>query len=49
MFEAHDSPPEEKLIDRFIVGLIILSVCAIGVEHIDALHERYHSELAAFD
>ena len=49
MFEAHDSPPEEKLIDRFIVSLIVLSVCAIGVEHIDALHERFHTELALFD
>jgi voltage-gated potassium channel len=49
MFEAPDSPPEEKLIDRFIVTLIVLSVCAIGVEHIDALHQRFHAELAAFD
>ena len=49
MFEAPDSPPEEKLIDRFIVTLIVLSVCAIGVEHIDALHERFHNELATFD
>lgn len=49
MFEAPDSPPAEKYIDRFIVSLIILSVCAIGIEHVDALHERFHAELAAFD
>ena len=49
LFEAPDSPPAEKIIDRIIVSLIILSVCAIGIEHVDALHEKYHMELAAFD
>ena len=49
MFEAPDSPPAEKLIDRFIVTLIILSVCAIGVEHIDTLHEKFKHELELFD
>ncbi|MFZ4787571.1 MAG: ion transporter, partial [Beijerinckiaceae bacterium] len=49
MFEAHDSPPLMALIDKFIVTLIILSVCAIGLEHIDTIHEKFRHELETFD
>ncbi len=49
MFEAHDSPPLTALIDKFIVTLIILSVCAIGLEHIEAVNVRFKNELEFFD
>ena len=49
MFETKDAPKIHYILDQFIIGLIVASVIAIVLEHVEAIHEAYHEELALFD
>ena len=49
MFETKDAPKIHYIVDQFIIGLIVASVLAIILEHVDALHEAWHDEFALFD
>ena len=49
MFETKDAPKIHYILDNAIVGLIVASVIAIMLEHVEAIHETYHEEFAYFD
>ena len=49
MFETPNAPKFHHILDQFIIGLIVASVIAIVLEHVDAIHEAYHEQLALFD
>ena len=49
MFETPNAPKIHYIVDQFIIGLIVASVIAIILEHVEAIHEIYHEEFALFD
>ena len=49
MFETPNAPRIHHIVDQFIIGLIVASVIGIMLEHVEALHERFHEEFALFD
>jgi len=49
MFETPNAPKIHYILDKFIVSLIVASVIAIMLEHVEAIHETYHEEFAIFD
>jgi voltage-gated potassium channel len=49
MFETPNAPKIHHILDQFIIGLIVASVIAIVLEHVEAIHEAYHDQLAIFD
>ena len=49
LFETPNAPKIHYYLDRFIITLIVLSVIAIGLEHIPSIHEEFHWEFALFD
>ena len=49
LFETPNAPKIHYHVDRVIITLIVLSVIAIGLEHIPSIHDEFHWEFALFD